>query len=105
MVFPGNAPWYERVRLARVFHRLTQNDVAALLGTSRRTVGRIETGAVEPAKYVQTRLAKVLNEPEETLFKDLPSRKREREREKRKLRRRVTCNSKSKSLETPENLT
>lgn len=92
MVFPGNAMWHERIRLARVFHRLTQNEVADLLGTSRRTVGRIESGALEPSPYVQTRLAKVLNEPEETLFKDLPTRKREREREKR-LRRRETCKS------------
>jgi len=101
MVFPGNAKWNERVRLARVFHRLTQNDVASLLGTSRRTVGRIESGTMEPARYVQSRLAMVLKEPEETLFKDLPSRKREREREKRRLRRKVACNSISESVETP----
>jgi len=88
MVFPGNAAWNERIRLARTFHKLTQSEVAEALGTSRRTVGRIENGSMEPSQYVQTKLAKVLMEPEDTLFKDLPARKRERARERR-LRRKA----------------
>lgn len=71
MVFPQGAKWYERVRIARLYHRQSQNDVAAAIGVSRRTYGRFEKGETPPNEYARRKLAEVLEEPIETLFKGL----------------------------------
>ena len=70
MIFPGEATWNERVRLARLFHRLTQEKLAKLIGTSRRTYVRIETGQREPNDYEKSKIAQVLDEPVENLFRE-----------------------------------
>jgi len=69
MIFPGEAKWNERVRLARLFHRLTQEKLAKLIGTSRRTYVRIETGQRLPNDYEQDKIARILNESKELLFR------------------------------------
>ena len=75
MVFPENAKWFVRLRIARAFRNMSQAAVAASVGVSRRTYGRYEAGEITPTQYARKKLAEVLEEPVETLFKGAKERK------------------------------
>lgn len=68
MVFPREAKWWTRLRMARNYRRLSQEQAAEAIGISRRTYARYEAGTYVPNDYTQKRLATLMEEPQETLF-------------------------------------
>jgi putative transcriptional regulator len=57
-----------RVREAREAQGLTQAQLAALVGVSRKTVNTVENAVFVPSTVVALKLARVLGEPVERLF-------------------------------------
>ena len=49
-------------------HRLTQEDLASLLGVSRQTINSIETGRFEPSLSLALKIAVHFKCPVETIF-------------------------------------
>jgi putative transcriptional regulator len=49
-------------------HRLTQEDLAGLLGVSRQTVNSIETGRFEPSLSLALKIAVYFKRPVEAIF-------------------------------------
>jgi putative transcriptional regulator len=57
-----------RVREAREAHGLTQADLAALVGVSRKTINTVENAVFVPSTVIALKLARALGEPVERLF-------------------------------------
>ena len=57
-----------RLREERARHNLTQADLAALVGVSRKTINTVETEVVIPSTVLALRLARALNTTVEKLF-------------------------------------
>lgn len=57
-----------RLREVRAERNLTQADLAALAGVSRKTVNTVENGVFIPSTVLALRLAQVLGTTVETLF-------------------------------------
>lgn len=57
-----------RVREAREAQGLTQAQLAALVGVSRKTINTVENAVFVPSTVVALKLARVLGEPVERLF-------------------------------------
>jgi len=53
----------DKIRLARVEKRLTQQQLADLLGTKQKSISRYETNQVEPSISALQRIAQVLEKP------------------------------------------
>ncbi len=49
-------------------HRLTQEDLAGLLGVSRQTINSIETGRFEPSLSLALKIAAYFKRPVEAIF-------------------------------------
>lgn len=58
-----------RLRAAREARGLTQADLAGLIGVSRKTVNTVENGVFIPSTVIALKLASVLGEPVESLFR------------------------------------
>ncbi len=56
------------LRQQRALRNLTQADLAALVGVSRKTINTVENGVFIPSTVLALRLAQVLQIPVETLF-------------------------------------
>ncbi len=56
------------LRRARAEHGLTQAELAALVGVSRKTINTVENGVFVPSTIVALRLARALSTPVERLF-------------------------------------
>lgn len=69
MVFPAEAPWNKRLKLVRVNKELTQEDLAKLLGTTRKQIYLWEKGRTVPNSYTRQKLSRWAGVPEEILFK------------------------------------
>jgi putative transcriptional regulator len=52
----------------RAEERLTQADLARLVGVSRQTINSIETGRFEPSLPLAIRLARLFRRPVEVIF-------------------------------------
>jgi putative transcriptional regulator len=57
-----------RLRVFRAEHAWSQADLATRLKVSRQTVNAIETGKYDPSLPLAFRIAKLLNQPIETIF-------------------------------------
>ena len=57
-----------RVREAREHKRLTQAELAALVGVSRKTINTVENAVFVPSTVIALKLARALEEPVERLF-------------------------------------
>ncbi len=57
-----------RLRVARADHGLTQAELAARVGVSRKTINTVENGVFVPSTIVALRLAKALATSVERLF-------------------------------------
>jgi putative transcriptional regulator len=57
-----------RLRVARAERDLSQEELARGAGVSRQTISSIETGLYCPSTLLAFRLARVLDQPVDTLF-------------------------------------
>ena len=56
------------LRVQRALRDLTQADLAALIGVTRKSINAIEAGKMVPSTILALRLARVLGVPVEELF-------------------------------------
>lgn len=56
------------MKVERAKRDLTQADLAAMAGVTRRSINAIETGRMVPSVLLALRIARALNVPVETLF-------------------------------------
>lgn len=57
-----------RIRVFRAEHRLTQTDLARLIGVSRKTISTIEVGKFVPSTTIALLIAQQFNVPVEEIF-------------------------------------
>ena len=57
-----------RVREAREAQGLTQAELAAVVGVSRKTINTVENAVFVPSTVIALKLARALGEPVERLF-------------------------------------
>jgi putative transcriptional regulator len=53
----------------RAMHDLTQEDLAQLVGVTRKSINAIEAGRMVPSTVLALKLARALGVPVETLFR------------------------------------
>jgi putative transcriptional regulator len=63
-----NEPLLNRLREERARRGLTQAELAALVGVSRKTINTVENGVFVPSTVLALRLARALGRPVEALF-------------------------------------
>jgi len=56
------------LKVQRAIHDLTQADLAAKAGVTRKSVNAIETGRMVPSVLLALKLARALDVPVETIF-------------------------------------
>ena len=56
------------IKVQRAMRDLTQADLAALAGVTRRSVNAIETGRMVPSVLLALKIARALGVPVETIF-------------------------------------
>ena len=59
---------HNRLREERARLNLTQADLAALVGVSRKTINTVENGVFIPSTLLALRLARALGTPVEAIF-------------------------------------
>ncbi len=57
-----------RIRVFRAEHRMSQSDLAAAIGVSRKTISTIEVGRFVPSTLIALRVAKYFKVPVEEIF-------------------------------------
>ena len=57
-----------RIRVYRAEHRLSQDDLAKLIGVSRKTISTIEVGRFIPSTVIALKIAEYFNVPVESIF-------------------------------------
>ncbi len=57
-----------RIRVFRAEHRLTQTDLAQLIGVSRKTISTIEVGKFVPSTTIALLIARQFKVPVEQIF-------------------------------------
>ena len=57
-----------KLKVQRAMHDLTQADLAAKAGVTRKSVNAIETGRMVPSVLLALKLARALEVPVETIF-------------------------------------
>ncbi|MDI6104091.1 helix-turn-helix transcriptional regulator [Actinoplanes sp. NEAU-A12] len=61
-------PLRNRIKVERARHNLTQEQLADLVGVTRKTINTVETGRFVPSTILALRLAKALHITVEELF-------------------------------------
>ncbi|WP_117210876.1 helix-turn-helix transcriptional regulator [Allorhizocola rhizosphaerae] len=61
-------PLRNRIKLERARHNLTQEQLAVLVGVTRKTINTVEIGRFVPSTILALKLAKVLHTTVEELF-------------------------------------
>ncbi|HEX8629637.1 MAG TPA: helix-turn-helix transcriptional regulator [Catenuloplanes sp.] len=61
-------PLRNRIKLERARHDLTQEQLADLVGVTRKTINTVETGRFVPSTVLALKLAKALHASVEELF-------------------------------------
>jgi putative transcriptional regulator len=56
------------LRIERARHKLTQEDLADLVGVTRKTINTVENGRFVPSTVLALKLARALHTSVETLF-------------------------------------
>ncbi|MFI6507255.1 helix-turn-helix transcriptional regulator [Streptosporangium sp. NPDC050855] len=64
----GGHPLRNRIKVARAQHDLTQEQLADLVGVTRKTINTVETGKFVPSTVLALKLARVLHASVEELF-------------------------------------
>lgn len=64
----GESALQTTLKVHRAMHDLTQADLAALVGVTRKSINAIETGRMVPSTLLALKLARALKVPVETLF-------------------------------------
>jgi putative transcriptional regulator len=64
----SNEPLKVHLKVQRAMRELTQADLAALSGTTRKSINAIEMGRMVPSTLLALKLARALNVSVETLF-------------------------------------
>ncbi|WP_269515411.1 helix-turn-helix transcriptional regulator [Brevundimonas subvibrioides] len=59
-----------RLKVLRAERNWSQADLAAALGVSRQTVNALETGRYDPSLPLAFRIARVFEQPIESIFSD-----------------------------------
>ncbi len=59
---------HNTIKVHRAIHNLTQADLAAMAGVTRKSVNAIETGRMVPSVLLALKLARALKVPVEALF-------------------------------------
>jgi len=57
-----------RIRVFRAEHRLSQDDLAKLIGVSRKTISTIEVGRFVPSTIIALQIARQFGVPVEEIF-------------------------------------
>jgi len=57
-----------RIRVFRAEHRMSQSDLAAAIGVSRKTISTIEVGRFVPSTIIALKIARHFNVPVEEIF-------------------------------------
>lgn len=57
-----------RIRVYRAEHRLSQSDLAAAIGVSRKTISTIEVGRFVPSTIIALKIARHFQVPVEHVF-------------------------------------
>jgi DNA-binding XRE family transcriptional regulator len=58
----------EKLRKARLLRKLTQKDLARIVGVSFQTISKYELGKVAPREKVWKKISRALNMPVESLW-------------------------------------
>lgn len=65
---PSDDGLQNRIRVFRAEHRLSQSDLAAAIGVSRKTISTIEVGRFVPSTVIALKLARYFGVPVEQIF-------------------------------------
>ena len=57
-----------RIRVFRAEHRLSQSDLAQLIGVTRKTISTIEVGRFVPSTIIALKIARHFKVPVEEIF-------------------------------------
>ena len=57
-----------RIRVFRAEHRLSQSDLAELIGVTRKTISTIEVGRFVPSTIIALKIARQFKVPVEDIF-------------------------------------
>lgn len=57
-----------RIRVFRAEHRMSQSDLAAAIGVSRKTISTIEVGRFIPSTVIALKIARYFEVPVEEIF-------------------------------------
>jgi putative transcriptional regulator len=57
-----------RIRVYRAEHRLSQSDLAQIIGVSRKTISTIEVGRFVPSTIIALKIARHFGVPVEEIF-------------------------------------
>lgn len=57
-----------RIRVYRAEHRLSQGDLAEIIGVSRKTISTIEVGKFVPSTVIALKIARHFQVPVEQIF-------------------------------------
>lgn len=63
-----NSELENRIRVYRAEHRLSQADLARLIGVSRKTISTIEVGRFVPSTVIALKIARHFGVPVEDIF-------------------------------------
>lgn len=63
-----NVPLRNRLRVFRAEHRLSQGDLAELIGVSRKTISTIEVGRFVPSTIIALQIARQFKVSVEDIF-------------------------------------
>ncbi len=61
-------PLHNRIRVFRAEHRMSQADLAAAIGVSRKTISTIEVGRFTPSVVIALQIARHFQVPVEKIF-------------------------------------
>ncbi len=59
---------HNRIRVFRAEHRISQSELAAAIGVSRKTISTIEVGRFVPSTVIALKLAQYFNTTVEDMF-------------------------------------
>ena len=59
---------HNRIRVLRAEHRITQGELAAAIGVSRKTISTVEVGRFVPSTLIALLLARYFEVPVEEIF-------------------------------------
>jgi putative transcriptional regulator len=59
---------HNRIRVFRAEHRMSQEELAAAIGVSRKTINTVESGRFVPSTIIALRIARYFKVPVEEVF-------------------------------------